>query len=209
MNTKIILTCVLFIAWVTGCTQSGSREKIVGGDCEDCSALHEFGSKKLTWFDTLPDYEGTGPKLEVSGTIYQRDGKTPAENIILYIYHTDRTGEYPTKGTETGWAKRHGYIRGWIKTDSHGKYKFLTLRPAAYPGRRNPEHIHATVKEPGLTEYWIDEYLFDDDPILNTEERTRQKKRGGSGIVKLTKNSNGIMVAHRDIILGLNIPDYE
>lgn len=195
------------VGWVSGSTQS-NNEKVVGGKCEDCAAVHEYGSKKLTWFDTLPDYKNKGRKMEISGTIYKRDGKTPAANIILYIYHTDQGGEYPTKGNETGWAKRHGYIRGWIKTGSDGKYKFLTLRPGAYPGRQNPEHIHATIKEPGFSEYWIDEYLFDDDPILSNEEKDRQRKRGGFGIVKLTKNSDGVLLAHRDITLGLNIPDY-
>ena len=146
--------------------------------------------------------------MEVSGTIYQRDGKTPASGVILYIYHTNQEGIYPTKGNEIGWDKRHGYIRGWIKTDANGKYKFYTLRPGAYPGRENPEHIHATIKEPNVSSYWIDEYLFDDDPILTKKEREAQQKRGGNGIIKLTKDSKGILIAHRDIILGQNVPGY-
>lgn len=206
----IVLTC-----WIHGCTQphsandqEASTSKTVGGRCEDCKAVFEYGSKKLSWTDTLPDYQEDGPKMEISGTIYQRDGKTPAPDVILYVYHTNQRGHYPTKGDETGWAKRHGYIRGWIKTDASGKYKFYTLKPAAYPGRKDPAHIHATVKEPTVNEYWIDEYLFEDDPKLTKEERAAQKKRGGSGVLKLTKDPNGILVAQRDIILGLNIPDY-
>ena len=209
MTRKLFLTLFLYNVWITGCTQSVNDEKVVGGPCEGCSAVHEYGSKKLSWFDTLPDYKDNGPKMEVSGTIYNRDGKTAAGNVVLYIYHTDQNGEYPTKGSETGWGKRHGFIRGWIKTDATGKYKFLTLRPGAYPGRQNPKHIHATIKEPGYGEYWIDEFLFDDDPILSPNERSLQKKRGGNGIIKLTKNPNGQLTAHRDIVLGLNIPDYE
>jgi protocatechuate 3,4-dioxygenase beta subunit len=205
---RVLLTVIPVLVWIHGCSQSSSEEKKVGGSCEDCSALYEFGTKKLSWTDTLPDYNDKGPKMEVSGTIYKPDGKTPAENVILYVYHTNRDGIYPTKGDETGWAKRHGYIRGWIKTDRTGKYKFYTLRPGAYPGRENPEHIHATVKEPGVSAYWIDDYLFDDDPILTKEGRNAQKKRGGTGVLKLTKDSNGILIAKRDIILGMNIPGY-
>ena len=66
----------------------------------------------------------------------------------------------------TGWGERHGYIRGWVKTNERGEYKFYTLRPGAYPGRNNPEHIHITVKEPGMNEYFIDDYHFADDTIL-------------------------------------------
>lgn len=204
---RIVLVIIPLFVSIYGCSQSGTERK-VGGSCGDCSALYEFGSKKLSWTDTLPGYNDAGPKMEVSGTIFKPDGKTPAADVILYIYHTDREGIYPTKGDESGWAKRHGYIRGWIKTDKTGRYKFYTLRPGAYPGRENPEHIHATIKEPGISEYWIDEYLFDDDPILNKKERDAQQKRGGNGIIKLTKNSNGVLIAKRDIILGLNIPGY-
>ncbi|HWA32629.1 MAG TPA: hypothetical protein VG737_00795, partial [Cyclobacteriaceae bacterium] len=159
--------------------------------------------------DTLPDFHQPGPKLKVTGTIFRKDGKTPAKDVILYIYHTDQKGEYPTKGTETGWGKRHGYIRGWIKTNADGKYTFYTLRPAAYPGRQNPEHIHPVIKEPGVKEYWIDEYFFEDDPILSAHDRNTQPGRGGKGIIKTGKEKNGMQVAYRDIVLGLNVPGYE
>jgi protocatechuate 3,4-dioxygenase, beta subunit len=212
MKRCLVLSLIIAAVWIEGCAQPKSSEdqgsRKVGGECEDCEAVFEYGSKKLTWIDTLPDYGDEGPKMEVTGTIYQQGGKTPAAGVILYVYHTNQEGIYPTKGNETGWAKRHGYIRGWIKTDQTGRYKFYTLRPGAYPGRRNPEHIHATVKEPNVSAYWIDEYLFDDDPILTKEERNEQKKRGGNGILKLTKDSKGNLIAHRDIILGQNIPGY-
>jgi protocatechuate 3,4-dioxygenase, beta subunit len=196
---------------ITACSQQASENKsgkLIGGGCEGCEAVHEYGSKKLSWVDTLPDYNDPGPKMEVSGTIYQKDGKTPAKDVILYVYHTDQTGVYPTKGNETGWARRHGYIRGWVKTNGDGKYKFYTLLPAAYPGREFPAHIHPTVKEPGKNEYWIDEFVFDDDPLLTKNERAKSENRGGSGILKVQKNADGILVANRDIILGLNVPDY-
>lgn len=180
----------------------------IGGGCEGCEAVFEYGSKKLTSIDTLPDFKDPGPKLEISGTIFQADGKTPAGNVILYIYHTDQKGVYPQKGNETGWAKRHGYLRGWIKTNADGKYKFYTLRPASYPNSRAPQHIHPVVKEPNRNEYYIDEYLFTDDPFLDENEKANQRKRGGSGIITLTKRQDGTWVGKRDIVLGLNIPNY-
>lgn len=188
---------------------SHAQDRQVGGGCEGCEALFEYGNKKLTSVDTLPDFKDKGPKMLVTGTIFKKDGKTPAKDVILYIYHTDQTGEYPTKGNETGWARRHGYIRGWIKTGADGKYSFYTLRPGAYPGRQNPEHIHPTIKEPGYTAYWIDEYLFEDDPILSTKEKNSQPGRGGKGVIKVIKDKNGMQVAKRDIILGQNVPGYE
>lgn len=199
---KLIITVTLAFAFTTASAQQ------IGGICEGCEAVFEFGSKKLISIDTLPDFKQPGPKLEISGTIYQSDGKTPAKGVILYIYHTDQKGVYPQKGNETGWAKRHGYLRGWIKTDADGKYIFYTLRPASYPNSRAPQHIHPVVKEPTRNEYYIDEYLFTDDPFLDENERANQQQRGGSGIITLTKKQDGTWVGKRDIILGLNIPGY-
>jgi protocatechuate 3,4-dioxygenase, beta subunit len=204
-----IVFCLSAAILNVACSQGQpKKDRVVGGGCEGCEAILEYGNKKLSPVDTLPDFYESGPKLEVSGTIFKRDGKTPAKDVILYIYHTDQTGEYTTRGNETGWGKRHGYIRGWIKTGADGKYSFFTLRPAAYPGRQNPEHIHPIIKEPGIKEYWIDEYLFEDDPILTQHERNNQQGRGGKGIVKPVRKNN-MQVVNRNIILGLNVPGYE
>ena len=89
-----------------------------------------------------PDFNEPGPKLELCGTIYQSDGKTPAPGVILYVYHMDQRGEYSNKVNETGWGKKHGYIRGWIKTGKDGRFRFYTLKPGACPVGGNPAHIH-------------------------------------------------------------------
>ncbi len=112
---------------------NGQSSKIVGGGCEGCEAIYEYGDKKLRVTDTLPDFQKTEPKLKITGTVFQKDGTSPAANVILYIYHTNRKGYYATKGNEKGWAKRHGFIRGWVKTGKDGRYTFYTFRPAAYP----------------------------------------------------------------------------
>lgn len=202
------LVLIFLLAISSACSGQNLQKKPVGGGCEGCEALFEFGDKTLSPIDTLPDFEQTEPKLKLIGTVYQRDGRTPASGVILYIYHTHRNGIYPKKGDEKGWGKRHGYLRGWIKTDASGKYTFYTFRPAAYPDGTEPEHIHLTVKEPGKNEYYLDDFLFDDDPGLTPTARKKLTNRGGNGIA-LPILEDGMMVAKRDIILGLNIPDYE
>ena len=168
----------------------------------------EYGKKKLNAIDTLPDFDEQGPKILVTGTIFKRDGSTTAKDVIIYIYHTNQQGIYQAKGNETGWAKRHGYIRGWIKTSADGKYSFYTLQPASYPQGKNPAHIHPVVKEPGLSPYWIDEYLFEGDPFLTEGEVTHQSRRGGNGIIKVVPGNDGLGIMKRDILLGENVPGY-
>ena len=207
---KAVIYIFITILVVTTCPSAENSEanQLVGGPCEGCEAIYEYGDKRLTAIDTLPKFQETEPKLKIKGTIYQKDGKTPAENVILYIYHTNRRGIYETKGDEKGWARRHGYIRGWIRTKADGRYTFYTFRPGAYPDLREPEHIHITVKEPGRNEYYIDDILFMDDSLLTTSVREDRKDRGGNGIVQ-PNAINGKLTVQRDIILGLNIPNYE
>jgi len=212
-NTFLLTVIMLLLMNALSCAQRNPSdragvEKKVGGQCEGCEAVFEFGDKQLLPADTLPDFNETGPKILLTGTIFHRDGKTPAKDVILYIYHTDQKGIYPTTGRETDWAKRHGYLRGWIKTGADGKYRFYTLKPAPYPDGNNPAHIHTTIKEPGYSEYYIDEILFDDDPLVTRNVRSSQENRCGSGIIKLNSYPGGLLIAQRDIILGLNIPDY-
>lgn len=180
----------------------------LGGPCEGCEALLEYGQKKLTSTDTLPGFKDHDNKMLITGTVYQIDGSTPASNIIIYIYHTNEKGIYPTKGNEQGWARRHGYLRGWVKTDENGKFYFYTFKPASYPSRTEPAHVHITVKEPNKTEYWLDSYQFDDDPLLTNKVRNSMANRGGSGIVQLFLQ-NGLLLCQRDITLGKNIPNYK
>jgi protocatechuate 3,4-dioxygenase beta subunit len=213
MKKILFLTCIIAQINLVSCSQSQVKQNAsashVGGICEGCEAIYEskvpFDS--LKWTALLPDFSESGPRMVISGTIYKPDGKTPAPGVILYVYHTDQTGHYTKKGDEKGWGLRHGYIRGWMKTNDKGEYKFFTLKPAAYPGAKIPAHIHPVIKEPGKNEYWIDEYLFEGDPFLTVEEKKKQEGRGGNGIIRL-EESNGVLYGKRDIILGLHVPGY-
>ncbi len=182
----------------------------VGGGCEGCEAIFEspVALNELGWQDTLADYNEAGPKLHITGTVYNADGHTPAPGVVLYVYHTDQNGIYPKRGDEKGWAARHGYLRSWIKTDAQGRYAFHTLKPASYPQATEPAHIHIIVKEPNRNEYYMDDFVFDDDPFLNASHRQRLQNKGGSGILKPSKQ-NGVLTAKRDIVLGKNIEDYK
>lgn len=193
--------------------KADASDSKVGSSCEGCEAIYEspvpFDSlKSMVW---LNDWTMSSDKrIGINGTVYKADGVTPAPDVIIYIYHTDQKGVYPTKGDEKGWDKRHGYIRGWMKTDEKGFYKFFTLRPASYPEGRNPAHIHAIIKEPGKTPYWIDDFLFDDDPYLTATQRSNLGNKGGNGILKFSDRyqGNGPKKSERNIYLGKNIEDY-
>ena len=215
---KLLFANLFVAAAFISCAQENNRNtknnhasgqaKHIGGGYECCEAIYEGMPPQLNYETSIAISSEPGEPLEISGIIFQQDGVTPAPNVILYVYHTNAKGYYePSKG-QTGCARRNGHLRGWMKTNAKGEYKFHTIRPAPYPNARIPAHIHPVIKEPNKNEYYIDEFRFDDDPLLTAKERSKDENRGGSGIVKLAKNSSGVWIGKRNIVLGKNIPDY-
>jgi intradiol ring-cleaving dioxygenase-like protein len=206
---RIFSSLIVFMLF-TSCIKSQNKpeaRQLVGGPCEGCEAIFEYGDKILKPVDTLPLFMELENPIKISGKVLNNDGKTPASSVILYVYHTNDKGIYPSSSKSKGWERRHGYLRGWIKTDAYGNYMFYASRPASYPNSAEPQHIHITVKEPDKNEYYIENFYFNDDPNLTKVIKNRKSPRGGSGIVSL-KLKGDIKEAKRTIILGLNIPNY-
>jgi len=208
---------VVLIGLSTGCNAqtketnnpSGRNDnKVVGGPFENAEFFYIGMPDKINSVDTSAGWTQRGQKLLISGTIFRHDGKTPAPNVILYYYHTDANGYYAIKEGLDQRVVRHGYIRSWVKSDENGKYSIYTVRPAPYPNADMPAHIHPAIKEPNVDkEYYIDEFVFDDDKLLTGEKRKAMENRGGSGILRVLV-SGELQIAEHNIILGLNIPNY-
>lgn len=185
-----------------------SPNDVIGGPFENAEYMYIDMPEEINSIDTSPGWNEPGSKLMITGTIYELDGRTPAPDVVLYYYQTDVNGIYANAPGLNPAIRRHGYIRGWIKTDKDGRYTIYTTRPGAYPGGAEPAHIHLNVKEPSISkEYYIHDLNFDDDPAINTAFRKNLENRGGSGILRLLKKED-LYVAEHNIILGLNIPNY-
>lgn len=195
MNARLLWPALL----LPGLLWSQSRPNLY--QCEGCEAIHEHTFDGLAWSSTIPRAGEPGDRLILTGRVYHPDGRTPAPDVVVYVHHTNAAGVYPTSGTEQGWGRRHGYLRGWVKTNADGDYRFDTIRPAPYPGRSDPAHIHMTVKEPDRREYWIDEVVFTDDSLVTPQYHSRAENRGGSGIVTPSRDASGVWRVRRDIVL--------
>ena len=188
---------------------SGAREPVVGLPCEGCDAVFEGLTADLTSAGRIAPEREPGVALRIEGTVFDRNGR-PVPGVIVYAYHTDDRGIYPKDERLKGQsASRHGRLRGWVKTDGMGRYRFDTIRPAGYPNAGIPSHVHMHVIEVGRCTYFIDDLLFDDDPRLTPQNRRRLAGgRGGPGLAIPRKDGSGGWIVTRDIVLGENIPGY-
>jgi protocatechuate 3,4-dioxygenase, beta subunit len=151
----------------------------------------------VSWKTVLSNETNKGEPMEISGTVFQADGKTPASNTLIYLYHTDLYGIYG-RGDE----HRHGRYRSWILTDSRGRYEFESIRPAPYPENRFAAHVHMTVTTKDSKEDWIDSILFDGDRLISPQERNLAGRKGGfNPILTFKKGANGVLNAERNIQL--------
>ena len=151
----------------------------------------------VSWKTVLADEKTEGEPMIISGTVFQKDAKTPAPNILIYFYHTDMYGIYGRRG-----EPHHGKFRGWMLTDARGRYEFRSIRPASYPETTISAHVHMTLTGKDFKEDWIDSILFEGDKFISDRERNQAGRRGGfNPIVKLEKGADGIFRSTRDIQL--------
>ncbi len=189
---RLIFSSLLMFVSLISCAQQQQQDYERLPFCEGCEVLLESPQPldQLNSTDSLPGFEDALEKLHLSGIVYERDGNTPASGVIIYLYHTTEKGLYENSEKEQGMAGRHGRLKGWVRTGTDGRYDIFTMRPAPYPGGDAPAHIHLVVKQPGRVPYYIDDIVFDDDPLLTALQRQRLANRGGSGIVRLEGNGS-------------------
>src|SRR5258708_39272775 len=90
---KITLALLALGLLHISCAQS-KKDRPVGGPCDACNEMFEGMPQNLSWETTLASADEPGERMLIRGTIFKSDGKTPAPNVILYVYHTDSKGLY-------------------------------------------------------------------------------------------------------------------
>ncbi|MFN0190909.1 MAG: hypothetical protein ACKVP5_02880 [Aestuariivirga sp.] len=94
-----------------------------------------------------------GLTMEVSGHVFDgATGETPLAGAEVEIWHADSTGNYRPNGNgaATNYQPSELALRGFVKTDASGAYRFTTIYPGEYTGR--VRHFHFKVRAPGKPE---------------------------------------------------------
>ncbi len=169
-------------------------------DCEGCQTVLERDPAALPSRLRLAAAGQPGERMVLTGRVLTVDG-APAPGVVIYAHHTNAEGYYADGTPETEWSRRHGRLRGWVKTDADGRYGFDTIKPAPYPDRTMPAHVHLFIQEPGYPPYYVDDVVFAGEFKVDEAYRAKQELRGGGGVVTLTRDAGGVWRARRDIRL--------
>jgi protocatechuate 3,4-dioxygenase beta subunit len=148
--------------------------------------LQKSRPANITSSSRIASVSEPGTPLVVNGRVFRADGVTPARDIIVFAYHTDKRGEYDFGGGR-GWR-----LHGWAKTDKDGRFQFATTRPAPYPSRNTPAHIHLTIEGPGVSRRWVPDIEFENDLYLSAAERNKSKAAGKFGSVRPVAFRSGV-----------------
>ena len=115
--------------------------------------------------------EPIGERIIVAGRVIDEDGK-PVPNTLVEIWQCNSTGRYIHERDQHNAPLDPNFTgKGQVVTDAEGKYRFLTIRPGAYPWRNTynawrPAHIHFSVFGPAFATRLVTQMYFPGDPLL-------------------------------------------
>lgn len=115
--------------------------------------------------------EPLGERIIVAGRVLDEDGRG-IPNALVEIWQANASGRY-----------RHGRDNhpapidpnflgaGRVMTDDQGNYRFVSIKPGAYPWRNHhnawrPAHIHFSLFGPSLVTRLVTQMYFPNDPLI-------------------------------------------
>ena len=125
------------------------------------------------------DGEPVGERIIVTGRVLDDEGG-PIRNALLEIWQANAAGRYHHEVDQHPAPLDPNFSgAGRTLTDDEGRYRFVTVKPGAYPWRNHPNawrpaHIHFSVFGRAFTQrlvtqmYFPGDPLFPHDPIFNS-----------------------------------------
>jgi protocatechuate 3,4-dioxygenase beta subunit len=115
--------------------------------------------------------EALGERIIVEGHVKDEDGR-PVPNTMVEIWQANAAGRYNHERDQHD-APLDPEFKGIgrVFTDETGAYRFITIKPGAYPWGNHanawrPNHIHFSLFGPGYATRLITQMYFPGDPLL-------------------------------------------
>lgn len=117
------------------------------------------------------DGTALGERIVVHGRVQDSDGR-PVQATLVEMWQANAAGRYRHK-----WDRHDAPLDphftgvGRTLTDAQGRYRFVTVKPGAYPWGNHPNawrpaHLHFSVFGRAFTQRLVTQMYFPDDPLF-------------------------------------------
>jgi protocatechuate 3,4-dioxygenase beta subunit len=115
--------------------------------------------------------EPIGERIIVTGRVLDSGGR-PVRNTLVEVWQANAAGRYldPEDQHPAPLDPNFGGA-GRCLTDSEGRYRFITIKPGAYPWKNHPNawrpaHIHFSLLGPAFSSRLVTQMYFPGDPLM-------------------------------------------
>lgn len=123
--------------------------------------------------DLTAQHEGEplGERIIVSGRLLDENAK-PVVNALIELWQANAAGRYRHVVDDHSAPLDPNFSGGGrALTDAQGNYRFLTIKPGAYPWRNHynawrPAHLHLSIFGIGVAQRLVTQMYFPGDPLI-------------------------------------------
>jgi protocatechuate 3,4-dioxygenase beta subunit len=115
-----------------------------------------------------------GERIVIQGRVLEENGQ-PVPNTLIEIWQANAAGRYLHKLDQHKAPLDPNFTgEGYALTDELGQYRFMTIRPGAYPWGNHhnawrPAHIHFSIFGPAFATRLVTQMYFPCDPLLPSD----------------------------------------
>ncbi len=115
--------------------------------------------------------EPLGERIIVTGRLLDEDGRG-VPNSLVEVWQANACGRYIHVDVHDAPLDPNFIGGGRCVTDAEGRYRFMTIKPGAYPWGNHhnawrPQHIHFSVFGPTFLTRLVTQMYFPGDPLLD------------------------------------------
>ena len=123
--------------------------------------------------DLTRQHEGEplGERIVVTGRVLERDGR-PVPSTLVEVWQANAAGRYRHADDQHPAPLDPNFSgAGRCLADEEGRYRFVTVKPGAYPWRNHenawrPAHVHFSVFGRAFTDRLVTQMYFPGDPLF-------------------------------------------
>jgi protocatechuate 3,4-dioxygenase beta subunit len=115
--------------------------------------------------------EPLGERIIVTGRVLDESNR-PVRNTLVEIWQANAAGRYVHKVDQHGAPLDPNFLgAGRCMTDDEGRYRFMTIKPGAYPWGNHhnawrPQHIHLSLFGDYFASRLVTQMYFPGDPLF-------------------------------------------